>query len=136
MYTDILRGDINFEEQLLGVSKNRPMLVQDSSLNVEVVTSKTTTRCGINFSPEEDKLLIAIWLNTSANPIYGNEQYRTKFYGKVEKYFKDHSTDFTRSISSLTSQWGVINRETTKFCGSLAKIEVKNESGTIKQMKV
>nr|XP_023902075.1 DEAD-box ATP-dependent RNA helicase 18-like [Quercus suber] len=30
---------------------------------------------------------------------------------------------------------GVINRETTKFCGSLAKIEAKNESGTIEQMK-
>ena len=68
--------------------------------------------------------------------MYGNEQHITTFYDKVAKYFKDHSTDFTRSISSLTSQWGVINRETTKFCGSLAKIEAKNKSGTIEQINV
>lgn len=110
------------------------MLVQDSPLNDEVATSTKKTTCGINFSPEEDKLLVATWLNTSV--IYGNEQHRTTFYGKVAKYIKDHKTESTSSISSLTSRWGVINRETVKFCGSLAKIEVKNESGTTVEMKV
>ena len=62
--------------------------------------------------------------------MYDNEQHKTTFYGKVAKYFKDHETDFTCSISSLTTRWGTINRETVKFCGSLAKIEAKNESGT------
>ena len=112
------------------------MLVQDSPLNDEVVTSKKKTTHGIGFSPEEDKLLVAAWLNTSVDPVHGNEQYKTTFYGKVAKYFKDHKTDSTRSISSLTSRWGVINRETVKFCGSLAKIEAKNESGTTVEMKV
>ena len=96
---------------------------------------KKTTR-GIGFSPEEDKLLVVAQLNTNVDPVYGNKQHKIKFYGKVVKYFKDHKTDSTRSISSLTSRWGVINKETVKFCGSLAKIEAKNESETTAEMKV
>nr|XP_023892959.1 uncharacterized protein LOC112004952 [Quercus suber] len=127
-YIDVLRGNINLEDQHFSVSENSPMLVQDSPLNDEVATSTKKTTYSINFSPEEDKLLVAAWLNTNVDPVYGNEQYRTTFYGKVTKYFKDHKTDSTCSISSLTSRWGVIN-------GSLAKIEAKNESGTIAKMK-
>ena len=96
---------------------------------------KKSTR-GINFSAEEDKLLVAAWLNTNVDPVYGNKQHKTTFYGKVAKYFKDHKTDSTRSVSSLTSQWGTTNRETVKFCGFLAKIEAKNESGTTADDKV
>ncbi|KAL0004392.1 hypothetical protein SO802_011953 [Lithocarpus litseifolius] len=113
-----------------------PLLVEDSPLNDEVATSKKKSTRGINFSAEEDKLLVAAWLNTSVDPVYGNEQHKTTFYGKVVKYFKDHKTDSTRSISSLTSQWGTINRETIKFCGSLGKIEAKNESGTTADDKI
>ena len=80
------------------------MLVEDFPLNDEVATSTKKTTRGINFSPEEDKLLVAAWLNTSVDPVYGNEQHRTTFYGKITKYFKDHKTDSTRSISSLTNR--------------------------------
>nr|POE99806.1 hypothetical protein CFP56_18273 [Quercus suber] len=136
LYTDVLRGNINLEEQLFDVSLNSLMFVQDSPLNNEVATSKKKITRGINFSPEEDKLLVFAWLNTSVNLVYGNEQHKTTFYGKVAKYFKNHKTDSTRSISSLTSQWGVINRETVKCCVSSTKIEAKNESGTTAEMKV
>ena len=136
LFTDVLRGNINLEDELFSLSENSAILVQDSPLNDEVATSKKKTTCGISFSTEEDKLLVVAWLNTSVDPVYGNEQHKTTFYGKVAKYFKDHKTNSTRSISSLRSRWGVINRETVKFCGSLAKIEVKNESGTTTEMKV
>ncbi|KAK7831749.1 hypothetical protein CFP56_027039 [Quercus suber] len=68
--------------------------------------------------------------------MYSNEQHRTTFYGKVAKYLKDHKADSTHSQTSLTSRWRMINRETVKFCGSLAKIEAKNASGTIAEMKI
>ena len=135
-FTDVLRGTINSEDELFGLSENSPMLVQDSPLDDEVATSKKNTSRGAGFSPEKDKLLVAAWLNTSVDPVHGNEQHKTTFYNKVAKYFKDHRTDSTRSISSLTSRWGVINREIVKFCGSLAKIEAKNENGTTAEMKV
>ena len=48
----------------------------------------------------------------------------------------DHKIDSTRIVASLTTRWGTINRETIKFCGSLAKIEAKNESGTTAHDKV
>ena len=129
-FTDVLQGNINLEDELFGTSESSPLLVEDSPLNDEVSTSKKKSTYGINFNAEEDNLLVVAWLNTSVDPVYGNEQYKTTFYGKVAKYFKDHKTDSTRSILSLTSRWGMISRETVKFCGSLAKIEAKNESGT------
>ena len=129
-FTDLVLGNINLEDELFGVSESSPLLVEDSPLNDEVATSKKKPACGVSFSAEEDKLLVAAWLNTSVDLVFGNEQYKTTFYGKVAKYFTDHKTDSTRSVASLTTRWGTINRETVKFCGSLAKIETKNESGT------
>ena len=135
-FIDFVRGNINLEDELFDVSKNSPLLVEDSLLNDEVATSKKNLACGVNFSAEEDKLLVAAWLNTSVDLVFGNEQYKTTFYGKVAKYFMDHKTDSTCSVASLTTRWGTINRETVKFVGSLAKIEAKNESGTTAEMKV
>ena len=135
-FIDFVRGNINLEDELFDVSKNSPLLVEDSLLNDEVATSKKKLACGVNFSAEEDKLLVAAQLNTSVDLVYGNEQHKTTFYGKVMKYFMDHKTDSTRSVASLTTQWGTINRETVKFVGFLAKIEAKNESGTTAHDKV
>ncbi|KAL0015482.1 hypothetical protein SO802_002551 [Lithocarpus litseifolius] len=111
-FTDVLRGNISLEDELFGVSKNSPLLVKDSPLNDEVATTKKKSTRGTNFSAEEDKLLVAAWLNTSIDPVYGNEQHKTTFYGKVAKYFKDHKTDST------------------------PKIEAKNESGTMADDKI
>ncbi|KAL4619612.1 hypothetical protein ACB092_06G092400 [Castanea dentata] len=135
-FTNVLRENINLEDELFGVSENSPLLVEDSPLNDEVATSKKKSTRGINFSAKEDKLLVAAWLNTSVNLVYGNKQHKTTFYDKIAKYFKDYKTDSTRSISSLTTRWGTINRETIEFCGSLAKIEAKNESGTTVDDKI
>ena len=135
-FIDLVRGNINLEDELFDVSENSPLLVEDSLLNDEVAISKKKLACGVNFSAEEDKLLVAAWLNTSVDLVYGNEQHKTTFYGKVVKYFMDHKTDSTRSVASLTTRWGTINRETVKFVGSLTKIEAKNESGTTAHDKV
>ena len=135
-FTDLVRGNINLEDEIFDVSENNPLLVEGSPLNDEIATTKKKPTCGVNFSTEENKLLVATWLNTSVDPVYGNEQHKTTFYDKVVKYFTNHKTDSTRSVASLTTRWGTINRETVKFCGSLAKIEVKNESGTADHDKV
>ena len=135
-FIDLVRGNISLEDEIFDVSESSPLLVEDSPLNDEVATSKKKQARGVNFSVEEDKLLVAAWLNTSVDPVYGNEQHKTTFYGKVAKYFMDQKTDSTRSVASLTTRWGTINRETVKFVGSLAKIEAKNESGTTAHDKV
>ena len=81
-FTDVIRWNISLEDELFGVSKTSPLLVEDSSLNDEVATSKKKSIRGVNFSAEEDKLLVAAWLNTSVDLVYGNEQRKTTFYGK------------------------------------------------------
>ena len=58
-FTDVLRGNINLEDELFGVSKSSSLLVKDSPLNDEVATSKKKSTRGINFSAEEDKQLVA-----------------------------------------------------------------------------
>jgi len=102
-FIDLVRGNINLEDEIFDVSESSPLLVEDSPVNDEVATSKKKQARGVNFSVEEDKLLVAAWLNTSVDPVHGNEQHKTTFYGKVAKYFKDHKTNYTCSISSLTS---------------------------------
>ena len=59
LFTDVLRGNINLEDELFGESKSSPLLVKDSPLNDEVATSKKKSTRGINFSAEEDKQLVA-----------------------------------------------------------------------------
>ena len=72
-FTDLVWGNINLEDELFDVSESSLLLVKDSPLNDEVATSKKKPTCGVNFSTEEDKLLVATWLNTSVDPVYGNE---------------------------------------------------------------
>ena len=103
-FIDLVQGNINLDDEIFDVTESSPLLVEDSPLNDEVATSKKKQVHGVNFNVEEDKLLVAAWLNTSVDPVHGNEQHKTTFYGKVAKYFKDHKIDSTRSISSLTSR--------------------------------
>ncbi|KAL4593946.1 hypothetical protein ACB092_M005500 [Castanea dentata] len=77
------------------------MSIQDSSLELEIVIPKTATQGG-NFSVEEDVLLVSTWLNTSVDPMRGNEQKQETFTAKVWQYFCMHNTYGTkRSSSSL-----------------------------------
>ncbi|KAL0005197.1 hypothetical protein SO802_012758 [Lithocarpus litseifolius] len=128
LYANILQFDSNFEAQFLEKSQNTPMSIQDSSPELEIVTPKTTTWGG-NFSVEKDFLLVSAWLNTSVDPMHGNEQKQEIFTAKIWQYFCMHNTyGIERSSSSLKIQWSTINRETSKFCGVMAKIEAKNQS--------
>ena len=72
-FTDLVRGNINLEDEIFDVSENNPLLVEGSPLNDEIATTKKKPTRGVNFSAEEDKLLVAAWLNTSVDPVYGNE---------------------------------------------------------------
>ena len=69
-FTDVIQGNISLEDELFVVSKTSPLLVENSSLNDEVATSKKKSTHGVNFSAEEDKLLVATWLNTSVDPVW------------------------------------------------------------------
>ena len=132
--TSIIQGDIDVDSQLLGISQNNPMSSSDSTPEVE---SSMKTKDGINFNVDEDKLLGSAWLNTSVNVIHSYERKQNTFHKKVWEYFHNHNTfGTTRTAISLTSHWGMIDRETNKFCGCMAQVKAISQSGTTEQDKV
>ena len=72
LYASIIEEDIDIDSPLLGVSQNNPMFVSNSSPKVETITTNKGKQ-GVNFSVDEDKLLVSAWLNTSLDPMLGNE---------------------------------------------------------------
>ncbi|XP_023901055.2 uncharacterized protein LOC112012916 [Quercus suber] len=67
-----MNGDIEIDLQFLGTSQNTPLSVSDSPPPFQPQienASSTKGKRGTNFSLEEDKLLVAAWLNTSVDAI-------------------------------------------------------------------
>ena len=130
-YTGIIQGEIDVNLPLLGVTQNNPMSVSNSPPEVEINTTNKPRR-STNFSVEEDNIFVSAWLNTSIDVVHGNEQKQETFHKKIWQYFCQHNlSDTTRIVVSLSSRWGMINRETSRFCGFIATLEATPYSGTI-----
>ena len=80
-YANFLQGDFNFVAPFLSRSQNTSMPIQESLPEVEIVTSNPT-KCGGNFSVDEDNLLVFALLNISMDVIYGTNQRAEKFWGE------------------------------------------------------
>ena len=103
LYASIIEGDIDIDSPFFGVSQNNPMLISNSSLEVENITTNKGKQ-GVNFSVDEDKLLVLAWLNTSLDPMHGNELKQETFHQKFWQYFCNHSVaDTTCTHISLSS---------------------------------
>ena len=48
----------------------------------------------------------------------------------------NNTSSATRIAISLISHWAMINKETNRFCGCMAKVNAIHQSGTTKQDKV
>ena len=83
--TGIMNGDIEIDSQFIRMSQNTHVSVFYSPPppppQVENASS-TKGKQGSNFSIEEDKLLVAAWLNTSVDAINSNEQTQNTFHKK------------------------------------------------------
>ena len=124
--TGIINGDIEIDSQFIGTSQNTPVSVSNSPPppppQVENASS-TKGKRGSKFSIEEDKLLVAAWLNTSVDAINSNEQTQNTFRKKVWEYFMQYNTSSTtRTIVSLISRWGAISEKTNKFARCMAQV--------------
>ncbi|KAL0006136.1 hypothetical protein SO802_013697 [Lithocarpus litseifolius] len=128
-YANILQMDSDFVAPFVSGSQNTSIPIQESFPEVETITSNSTKRGG-NFSVDEDNLLVSAWLNIGMDAVQGTDQRAERFWEKIWQYFGENNTyGTTRSISSLQSRWGNINRETSRFAGFMAKIEARNASG-------
>ena len=107
---------------------------QMSPPQVESTTKKSQR--GINFSIEEDILLVSAFLNVNQDVVKSNNQKRETYWTRIWEYYHKWKT-FTseRTVGSLMNRWSTIQLSTNKFCGFLSQIESKNESGKTKEDK-
>ena len=92
---------------------------------------------GVKFTVEEYLLLVSAWLNTSMDPIAGNQKKHNAYWDKIYKYLeKDKTSCISRTANSLMHRWLTIQLKTNKFCGCLAQVERRNESGLNEQDKL
>ncbi|CEO94612.1 unnamed protein product (mitochondrion) [Plasmodiophora brassicae] len=86
---------------------------------------------GTNFTDAEDVLLARSWLNVSQDPATGTGQSKDTFWERVEAHFCSNTSAGERSARSLQSKWSTIQREVSKFVGSIfASVKALDESGT------
>ncbi|RWR85271.1 glutathione S-transferase T3-like protein [Cinnamomum micranthum f. kanehirae] len=107
-----------------------------SELSTDDAPKKKGVGRGASFNIEEDCLLISLWLNTSLDAVHGNEQKLGAFWKRVGEYYhnnKQFSSD--RTDKMLSQRWQKIQASVNKFCGCLATIISRNQSGTNEQDK-
>ena len=103
----------------------------------EVVPRLRKSQRTKNFSVEEDKLIMSVWLNTSKDAITGNEQQGGAFWQRILQYLELHGGNHEeRSQSSIKSCWIDINAKCSKFFGFHSQIERLRQSGQTEQNNV
>ncbi|KAL1219319.1 Glutathione S-transferase T3 [Cardamine amara subsp. amara] len=72
------------------------------------------------WTPTEDFVLISVWLNTSKDPIVGNEQKAEAFWKRIAAYFASSPKLFglqKREPIHCKQRWGKLNDVVCKFVG-------------------
>ncbi|KAF8088628.1 hypothetical protein N665_0533s0014 [Sinapis alba] len=84
------------------------------------------------WSPTEDVVLISVWLNTSKDPVVGNEQKAIAFWKRIAAYFAS-SPKFAglhnRETTNCKQRWGKINEGVCKFVGCYDAATKQKSSG-------
>ncbi|XP_033143188.1 glutathione S-transferase T3-like [Brassica rapa] len=92
------------------------------------------------WTPTHDNVLISSWLNTSKDPIIGNEQRNDAFWKRIAAYYsaspKIADCD-RRGASQCKNRWHKINEAVGKFCGAFeaatrSKTSGQNETDVLK----
>ncbi|KAF0920981.1 hypothetical protein E2562_037896 [Oryza meyeriana var. granulata] len=97
-----------------------------------VEESRTTkkSRTARHWTPDEEKRLASAWLNTSKDPIYGNDKSRDTFWGQISNEFnKNIQEHLKRDINQLKIHWGRLHKSMTEFNGFFSKVSKINTSG-------
>ncbi|KAK9056336.1 hypothetical protein SSX86_027426 [Deinandra increscens subsp. villosa] len=137
-YTDLFDQDLQFGHTYGGQNETSPVNLEDSQpLSTNNPTSVRKSIRGVNFTIEEDKLLVSAWLNCTLDAIHGTDQKHAQYWEKIFEYFKQHKVTTTdRTIKSLIQRWSFIQKATNKFCAKVAQVEGLNQSGMTEHDKL
>lgn len=84
------------------------------------------------WSTAEDLVLISAWLNTSKDPIVGNEQRAGTFWKRIHSYYNASPKVVgltKRELNHCKQRWGKINEGVSKFVGSYEAATKHRTSG-------
>ncbi|KAG7598253.1 Harbinger transposase-derived protein [Arabidopsis suecica] len=99
---------------------------QDAPLSQETPVRKDRKK----LNPADDEVLISAWLNTSKDPIIGNQQKAGSFWQRVGEYYAESPHAIANGEQGLNinckQRWFKINDFTNKFCGAYATAERSN----------
>ncbi|XP_048604660.1 glutathione S-transferase T3-like [Brassica napus] len=102
---------------------------EDGNDDVEIVSGRKERR---KWSPVEDVVLISAWLNTSKDPVVGNEQKAITFWKRIASYFAASPKLAglqKRGPVHCKARWGKINEGVCKFVGSYEAATKQRSSG-------
>ena len=118
--TSLLMNDTNLYDDTI---QSNPTVLPP--IQNEVVPRLRKSQRTKNFSVEEDKLIVSVWLNTSKDAITGNEQQGGAFWQRILQYLELHEGNHEEcSQSSIKSRWTDINAKCSKFVGFYSQIEI------------
>jgi hypothetical protein len=127
-FTNLVNGALeNFED----VSETPNELQHIVPTNDSNTFSKSNQKHkGKNFSEEEDRVLVATWLNVSMDPTQGTNQTRGTFWKRIHMFYETNRANCAeRTESSLLHRWSAIQDTVSKFWGCVNSIENRNQSG-------
>ena len=84
------------------------------------------------WTPSEDAVLISSWLNTSKDPLIGNEQRSGTFWSRIAAYYAASpkvAPGEEREASNCKQRWHKINDLVSKFSGSYEAATREKTSG-------
>jgi len=109
----------------------------DPTIHETPATTKSSQGRTKNFSSAEDILLVSAWLNVDMDPVQGVDQSQGTYWRRIYKYFHANKTfESTRTEVSLMNRWCGIQHDVNVFCRCVARIEAKNQSGSIVDDKI
>ncbi|KAF8055969.1 hypothetical protein N665_1279s0003 [Sinapis alba] len=84
------------------------------------------------WTPTDDIVLISSWLNTSKDPVVGNEQRSVAFWKRIASYYSASpkiAESEKREASHCKQRWHKINDLVCKFCGAFEAATREKTSG-------
>lgn len=114
-----------------------PVFTETSSVGEETTTDRKERK---KWSPTDDSVLISAWLNTSKDPVVGNEQKAGAFWKRIADYFAASpkiGRDENREAIQCKQRWQKLNDLVCKFSGSYdaatrQKTSGQNENDVVK----
>ena len=88
-------------------------------------------RRGKSFLNEEEVILCISWMTITQDPVIGIRQPMSKFWDRVMAKFLETNVgvDPPRTLCSVRNRWDRIRHNCTKWCGILAQIANRPQSG-------